>query len=67
MQQWLVLDGTVSASWVSEVEGLLDSYSLVVMENQKRLRTTSKLKYYFFANFNFKNMVIFMILVFNFI
>lgn len=42
MQQWLVLDGTVSSSWVPQVEGLLDSYSLVVMDNQKILRTTSE-------------------------
>lgn len=44
MQQWLVLDGTVSVSWVSQVEGLLDAYSLAVMENQKRLQTTSEEK-----------------------
>ena len=42
MQQWLVLDGAVASTWIAEVEGLLDAYyGMAVMENQRRLKTTS--------------------------
>ena len=43
IQQWLVLDGSVqsSSNWTYEMEGLLDTFKVTVMQNRKRLKTTS--------------------------
>eukprot|EP00111_Clytia_hemisphaerica_P005633 TCONS_00016358-protein len=49
IQQWLVMDGSVqsSSNWTYEMEGLLDTFKVVVMQNRKRLKTTRTSKLLF--------------------